>query len=107
MKYWIGPKTDYTMDRQRASSGSLESIDQLFAVLSRLRLSLFNTDIAERFNISEGTLSKYCNTWICSMTHELKLLNPFPSREIVYCLPHAGIGIVAQFRKSKLLTNHI
>ncbi|XP_055999711.1 uncharacterized protein LOC125664666, partial [Ostrea edulis] len=83
MKYWSGPSTDKSSDRKRASAGSLDLIDQLFAVLIRLRIRLLTSDIAERFQISEGTFSKYFSTWICLPWQELKCLNPFPSRDII------------------------
>ena len=77
MRYWTEAKTDYTTGRQRTSTGSLDLIDQLFAVLIRLRVGLCVSDISERFHISEGTFSKYFKTWICLMAHEIKSLNPF------------------------------
>lgn len=83
MRFWIGSNTDQTTDRQRASTGSLGLMDQLFAVLVRMRLGLYITDISERFQISEGTFSKYFSTWISFLSLELKSLNPFPSRDIV------------------------
>ena len=82
-KYWSGPSTDKSSDRKRASTGSLDFINQLFAVLVRLRIGLLTSDIAERFQISEGTFSKYFSTWICLLWQELKCLNPFPSRDII------------------------
>lgn len=79
-KYWSGPNTDQSSDRKR---GSLDLIDQLFAVLIRLHVGLLTSDIAERFQISESTFSKYFSSWICLLWQELKCLNPFPSRDIV------------------------
>lgn len=83
MTYWIGQKTTGSSGRQRPSVSSLELIEQLFAVLLRLRLGLLVTDISERFQISEGTFSKYFSTWICLLQKELKMLNPFPNRDII------------------------
>lgn len=83
MKYWSGPNTDQSSDRKRASAGSLDLIDQLFAVLIRLRVGLLTGDIAECFQISESTFSKYFSSWICLLWQELKCLNPFPSPDIV------------------------
>ncbi|XP_069119302.1 uncharacterized protein [Argopecten irradians] len=37
MRYWVGQKTSSFADRQRPSTGYLELVDQLFAVVMRLR----------------------------------------------------------------------
>lgn len=83
MRYWVGQKATSSTERQRPSVGSLELIDQYFAVMMRLRLGLLVSDISERFNISEGTFSKYFSSWICLLQKELKMLNPFPNRDII------------------------
>lgn len=50
---------------------SLDLIDQLFAVLIKLRVWILNT------------FSKHFSTRVCLLWHELKCLNPFLSRYIV------------------------
>lgn len=83
MVYWNGPAKTGSQKRTRVSTGSLEFLNQLFVVLARLRLALFTQDIADRVVVSFGTFSTYFATWICHLHEELKILNPFPSREVV------------------------
>ena len=81
MTYWKGAGT--TADRKNTFSSKLTLIDQFFSVLLRLKVGLFVQDVADRFNVSVGTYSKYFTTWICLLFEELKEINPFPSREII------------------------
>ncbi|XP_061173428.1 uncharacterized protein LOC133182596 [Saccostrea echinata] len=87
MTYWIGEGTSET-GRRRPNKSTLPLIDQLLAVLMRLKVGLLVTDIAERFGISTSRFSSIFTTWICLLHAELSALNKFPSREkIASCLP--------------------
>jgi len=82
MQYWRGNSTP-TKDRQRPTRITLPLIDQMFAVLVRLRLGLLLNDIADRFSIPVSSFSNMFTTWICLMYEELKLINIFPTRQLV------------------------
>lgn len=58
-------------------------------VLLRLRLGLFERDLAERFRVSVSTVSSVCRTWIKFMKKELEpVCIQWPSKEqIVYNMP--------------------
>ncbi|XP_021373733.1 uncharacterized protein LOC110463446 [Mizuhopecten yessoensis] len=83
LTYWRGDVNTPTKDRMRVSVPMITTIDQLLAVLMRLRLGLSVQDLADRFNISSATFSSYFTTWISLLHAELKFLNPFPSRDII------------------------
>ena len=68
----------------------LDPLNQYFLTLVKLRLNLRVKDIAFRFGISIGLVSKYFTTWICFMYHHLKEINWSPSAEqVVATLPIA------------------
>ena len=90
--YWTGPKTFETIKEQlqyqsadmfRSKPGSKRSLsllEEFFIVLLRLKVVLFLGDIADRYHISSGHVSKIFTTWINFLYHELPLLFPFPSQ---------------------------
>ncbi|XP_070549676.1 uncharacterized protein [Ptychodera flava] len=61
----------------------LTPLNQFFLVMCRLRLGLFEKDMAERFEISVSTVSRICSKWIDLMYYDLKEIDIWPSRELV------------------------
>ncbi|WAR08757.1 hypothetical protein MAR_018715, partial [Mya arenaria] len=82
MQYWNGANTP-VKDRQKPQSSSLTLIEQLFAVLLRLKVGLLVQDIADRFSISNSSFSNIFITWICLSHEEMKVINVIPSRNII------------------------
>ena len=62
---------------------SLPPMEEYFLVLVRLRLGLFEEDLADRFNISRATVSRICITWINFLYIKLKELPLWPTRDMV------------------------
>ena len=63
---------------------SLSHLEEFVLVLLRLKVGLFVSDLADRFGISPGQVSKIFTTWICFLYHELPTLFPFPSKELIH-----------------------
>ncbi|CAN8026773.1 unnamed protein product [Ixodes persulcatus] len=61
----------------------LSSREQLFLLLVRLRLGLFEKDLAYRFRVSMATVSKVCITWISYMYVHLAQLDLWLPRAAV------------------------
>jgi len=86
LHYW-GAKPD-TGKRHRSTK--LTPMDQLFMTLVKLRLDLKFVDLAFRFNVSAGLISRYFNTWICFLYHHLKEIDWMPStKQVEGTLPSA------------------
>ena len=84
MRQWNGNKSGSDYDDIKVGvSASLPLEEQLFMTLVRLRLGLLERDLAFRFNISQGTVSKITNTWINLMYHSFKSIERFPSWGLV------------------------
>jgi hypothetical protein len=85
LTYW-GTKRK-TQNKRRKK---LDSFNQLFMTLVKLKLDLNIQDIAFRFQISKTTVSRYFITWVCFLYNELREVEWFPSQEqISGTLPHA------------------
>ena len=57
--------------------------EEFFMVLVRLRLGLFEKDLADRFSVSNSTVSRICRTWITFLYMRLGELPLWPSRDLV------------------------
>ena len=60
---------------------SLSLLDEFFLVLVRLRLGLLERDLADRFGISESTVSRICKSWMRLLRLELEPLINWPHKE--------------------------
>ena len=68
--------------RQRKKK-ALDPLNQLFLTLVKLRLNLKVKDLAFRFGISTGMVSRYTTTWICFLYHHMKEINWTPTGDQV------------------------
>ena len=62
---------------------SLQPIDEFFFVLVHLRLGLFERDVADCFSISTATVSRIFNSWMVFLSHQLRPLIVWPSRQVL------------------------
>ena len=62
LNYW-GSNTGCHTEKNQGRNRALPPME-LFLVLVRLRLGLFEKDLADRFGISTSTVSRICITWI-------------------------------------------
>ena len=79
LMYWGSKDKDVGHGRSRA----LSSFNEFFLVLVRLRLGLFERDLANRFNVSVSTVCRICRTWIRFMYLRFKKIPLWPSRSLV------------------------
>ena len=79
LKYWGSNNQDIGHGIKRL----LSNFNEFFLVLVRLRLGLFEKDLANRFNISTSTVCRICRTWIRFMYLRFKEIPLWPSRDLV------------------------
>jgi len=85
MKLWDSRRCgdSEATDVKCGPSCKLPLLEQFFLTLVRLRLGLFETDLAVRFGLSQSSISRITTTWINLMFHSLKALYRFPPWHIV------------------------
>lgn len=72
------------LNNQRNKPGrrrKLSTLDEFFMVLVRMRLGLFELDLAHRFGVHVSTVNRICISWINFMYLKFGYLNMWPSRE--------------------------
>ena len=84
MRQWCGRRSESDYDDIKVGpSCKLPLLEQFFLTLIRLRLGLLILDLANRFGISQASVSRITNTWINLMYHSLKSIETFPSWHVV------------------------
>ncbi|XP_015777712.1 PREDICTED: uncharacterized protein LOC107355644 [Acropora digitifera] len=76
---YVKQTDDGKIGRQR----KLSNFQEFIMVLVKLRLGLFNRDLAYRFKVSENTVSLIFRTWIRFLRVELEPLICLPPREVL------------------------
>ena len=93
ISYWVGPyrmhlqQKSYSKVRQYKNhqfKRKLSQKDEFFLTLMRLRLSLLNKDIADRFGISPTLSSRIFTTWI-------KVLSKLLGHALITWLPQEAV----------------
>ena len=86
LNYW-GSKEGV---RQRHWVRKLDTKNQLFLTLVKLKLNLKLTDLAFRFGLSTSQMSRYLTTWITFLYHHLKEIDWMPTvDQVAGTLPSA------------------
>ena len=86
LTYWRSKETQSRHKRKT----KLNPQNQLFLTLVKLRLNLKTKDLAYRFDISIGLVSKYVTTWICFLYCHMKEIEWMPSpNQVAATLPVA------------------
>ena len=84
MRQWDGKRCKADYDEVKTGRMcKLPLMEQFFMTSVRLRLGLPELDLAQRFNISQSSVSRITLTWINLMYHSLKEMECFPPWHIV------------------------
>ena len=61
----------------------ISTLDEFFMVLVRLRLGLFELDLAHRFRVHVSIVNRICISWINFLYLKFGYLNNWPDRETI------------------------
>ncbi|XP_014677247.1 PREDICTED: uncharacterized protein LOC106817110 [Priapulus caudatus] len=98
MQYWRGSATAETghftksFTTKPGPDRKLSLIDEFFLTMVRLKVGLLTEDLAQRFNISTGSVSSIVTTWVNLMYTDLKMLCELPSKSVTQTNPSPAMG---------------
>lgn len=79
-----------TLDSNVGRPRVLTKFQEFILVMLRLRLGLFENDLAHRFKVCRSTVSKVVNAWIPFLRREFEPLIAIPQREVLqYYMPES------------------
>ena len=81
LTYW-GSSCEAGVKSNKGRRRILRPLDEFFLLLIRLRLGLFEQDIAYRFDISQSTVSRIIMTWTNLLYHQLKQIPLWPPKAL-------------------------
>ena len=90
LNYGSYEKKDSGSEQKLGRPRALTLFEEFVLTLMRLRLGLFQKDLAHRFNVSETTVSVVFNTWIRFMRIELEPLICLPRSTSVHAKHFQG-----------------
>ena len=80
LRYWTSQQKSF---KGKGRTRTLPPMEEFFLVLVRLRLGLFEQDIADRFELSCSTISRIFTTWINFLYFKLREIPLWPPREVI------------------------
>lgn len=84
MRQWDGKRCKGNYDELKCGRiCKLPLMEQFFMTLVRLHLGLPELDLAQRFNVSQSSVSRITLTWINLMYYSLKAIERFPPWHVV------------------------
>jgi len=84
MRIWKGKHCKDDFDELKCGrSQKLPLLEQFFMTLVRLRMAFPELDLANRFDVSQSTVSRITMTWINLLRRNFKAIERFPSWDVV------------------------
>ena len=84
MVYWRGHMSTSTCTSTRSNKPGperkLDLLDEFFMTMVRLKVGLLTEDLAQRFNVSAGTVSSVVTSWVNLMNSYLRMLCHLPPK---------------------------